>query len=273
MLAVFDASGSKHDHPVLIVAGFVSSVNDWLDFDREWKDRLSRDGLEYFHAQPFAQSSGPFKNGWEGNTRRRHSLMRDLVGIIISHAHRKEACVVPNRTHSANMSPEIRKAFRLEAYPLAGRTVAKKVMDYAISFRSRYVPEFVFEDGDLDKGMLMERFEKDGYPKPIFKPKKDTVNKQTGLITPGYTPLQAADLWAYELFLAYKHDRKNVPFGSMRWPFKELDKMQGEAGIYLDESMRRTNSMLDQQRSGSAVIRDPLSGAVLLPHFKQREKK
>ncbi len=32
--------------------------------------------------------------------------------------------------------------------------------------------EFVFEDGDIGKGLLIARMQEDGYPKPIFKPKK-----------------------------------------------------------------------------------------------------
>jgi len=135
---------------------------------------------------------------------------------------------------------------------------------------SRYAPEFVFEDGDLDKGKLIARFSKDGYPAPIFKPKKDTLNRKTGLIVPGYTPLQAADLWAYELFQADKRAKRGVPFEDFRWAFKELDKMPGEPGVYLQKDMRRLDNMLAQKRSGSRLIQDPASGAILLPKLTPR---
>ena len=195
------------------------------------------------------------------------------MAIIKGNTHLKVAIAVAKDVHDAHMSREIRAAFNLEAYPLAGRTVAKKVLEYAISFSSGHMPELVFEDGDLDKGLLMERLRQDGYPTPIFKPKKDTLDRKTGLIIRGYTPLQAADLWAYELFLGFKNDRKDVPFESFRWPFRALDKIPGEPGIFWEKDMQRTNSMLAQQRSGSTFIRDPSSGAVLLPHFNQREKE
>src|SRR5205085_5574772 len=103
------------------------TVEGWIDFDREWKERLSKDGLEHFHAQKFAQSSGPFSSGWKDNEQRRKALLGDLVGIIRSNTHQKVATLVVNGIHTANLSEDIRLAFNLEAYPLAGRTVAKKV--------------------------------------------------------------------------------------------------------------------------------------------------
>src|ERR1039458_1092492 len=45
MTACFDASGHERDQRFLVVAGFVSSVDDWIDFDRLWRDRLAKDGL------------------------------------------------------------------------------------------------------------------------------------------------------------------------------------------------------------------------------------
>ena len=64
MLAAFDASGNKTDQTILLVAGFVSSVEQWMDFDRDWRKRLEDDGIEYFHATEFAHSRGAFE-GWK----------------------------------------------------------------------------------------------------------------------------------------------------------------------------------------------------------------
>lgn len=267
--AAFDASGSKHDQPVLIVAGFVSTVDAWVDFDREWKSRLDKDGLDYFHANEFAQSSGSFADGWKNNEKRRRALLADLMGIIQSHAHQKVASIVVNSALNAKMDKGVRDSFYLEAYPLAGRTVAKKVADYARSFHAKHFPEFIFEDGDLDHGMLMTRFKKDGYPEPIFRPKRDTVDrKNPDLIKRGYRPLQAADLLAYELFLAYKQDAKGgVYFDNFRWAYKEFDKMPGTPGIYTEKDIARTSDMLKQKHQGNEIIQDPENGAYLLPRY------
>jgi hypothetical protein len=57
---------------------------------------------------------------------------------------------------------------------------------------------YVFEAGDRHRGRLMERMEQDAFPPPIFLPKKDVV--RDGVLYPGFTPLQAADILAYEHF-------------------------------------------------------------------------
>jgi hypothetical protein len=267
--AAFDAGGSKRDQSVLVVAGFVSSVDDWSDFDKLWKARLAEDGLAYFHAQNFAQSSGPFKDGWKSNESRRISLLSDLMGIVKSHCYTKIASMVVNDIHATEMSPEIRQRFHLEAFPLAARTAAIKVKEFAIRFGARIFPEFVFEDGDLDKGLMIKRFETDRYPTPIFRAKKDTLDEHTGRLKLAYTPLQAADWLAYELFLAKKKSSLGVDLADFRWAYKEFEKMQGEPGIYLASNIQRLDDMLAQQASGKEIIRDPSNGAYLLPRYVQ----
>ncbi|MGB9488269.1 MAG: hypothetical protein WCD04_19420, partial [Terriglobia bacterium] len=50
----FDASGHESDQLIMVVAGFISSVDDWTDFSKKWKERLAEDGLEYFHTKEFS---------------------------------------------------------------------------------------------------------------------------------------------------------------------------------------------------------------------------
>jgi hypothetical protein len=228
--AAFDASGSKHDKPILVVAGFIASVDDWIDFDKEWKSRLDLDNVAYFHANEFAHSIEQF-DGWRGKETKRRALYSDLIGIIQGHCHRKFGCLIINSIHDAELSVANRESFNLEAYALAGRTVVADVSAYAASFHAKAFPEIIFEDGDLDKGKLIQRMKDDGYPAPSFKPKKDTSGKD-GLLRPGYTPLQAADLWAYELFQADMKVQRDGPQAKFRWGFEQLHKISGEAGFY-----------------------------------------
>jgi len=70
----------------------------------------------------------------------------------------------------------------------------------------------------------MQRMKEDGYPPPIFRPRKDTVDLKSGLLIPGYTPLQAAELCAYELLLADRKVQQHGPQDHFRWAFKRLHK-------------------------------------------------
>src|SRR5437867_2605416 len=75
--AAFDASADKTKN-WLSVGGFISSSADWEDFDRVWRERLSKDGLSYFHMVDFAHSVEEFADGWKGNEPRRQRLLMDL---------------------------------------------------------------------------------------------------------------------------------------------------------------------------------------------------
>lgn len=168
MLTVaFDASGTEHDQRLFVVAGFVSSANDWIGFDAQWKERLKRDGLEYFHMHSFAHSIGQFK-GWNKDELRRQALLSDLLGIIQSHAYRKFGSMVINRFFGSKISAKNIEAFKLTAYSLTGLTVTYKVRKWMRNEGFHTSPKIVFEDGDLHKGKLMDAMAQHGLPAPSF---------------------------------------------------------------------------------------------------------
>src|SRR5579862_5235981 len=87
LVAAFDASG-KEDSGLLVVAGFISSQEDWATFDTEWRARLKEDSLDYFHMVDFAASRKQFSAGWKDNEPRRQKLLGDLLDIIKSRTYR-----------------------------------------------------------------------------------------------------------------------------------------------------------------------------------------
>jgi hypothetical protein len=96
LTAAFDCSKDK-DRKYFIMAGFVSSADEWVSFDVEWRNRLTDDGLAYFHMQRLAHADThpqkPFDKTWIGQKKRRQTLLSDLLDIIKSHAWRKFACI------------------------------------------------------------------------------------------------------------------------------------------------------------------------------------
>ena len=89
--------------------------------------------------------------------------------------------------------------------------------------------EYVFEDGDKGKGKLIERLQFDGFPAPIFKPKYDTVGRY-GVPIPGFTPLQAADIYAWEVRTRITKHQLN------RRSFAVIDKIPGDAKMSTEET-------------------------------------
>jgi hypothetical protein len=169
MLTALDASGSESDQRLFVVAGFVSSAKDWVDFDTLWRARLKRDGLTYFHMHRFAHSLEEFK-GWDQDEKKRQALLADLLSIVQGHAYRKFGAIIINRFLEAKLSAENVKTFHLCAYSMAGLDVAYSVRRWVKRDAISNFPEMVFEDGDLHKGKLMDSFKQHGFPSPAFKP-------------------------------------------------------------------------------------------------------
>ena len=81
----------------------------------------------------------------------------------------------------------------------------------------------------------------DGLPTPSFKPKRDMPTKY-GLTIDGFTPLQAADILAYEYRLVLERDRPTRP----RWGYTQLDKIPGEIRKYGWNDLRTIKASMVQ---------------------------
>jgi hypothetical protein len=68
--AYFDGSGSPDDTQVLAVAGFIASTEQWVEFERNWEEVLSRFDAPPLHMRHFAHSIKEFAD-WKGDEDRR----------------------------------------------------------------------------------------------------------------------------------------------------------------------------------------------------------
>jgi hypothetical protein len=242
LTAAFDASGDESSQLVLLVAGFVSSASDWEDFSKLWLDRLKADGLVYMHMKEFSHSRGQFEKGWKGETRRRESLLKDLMNIIRSHAYRKFGLGIVNDTFRASLSTTTMEQWSLNAYSLAGRTCVKDVDEWTFEEHCRSTVEFVFEEGDKGWGLLCTRLLEDGYQKPTKRPKKDRYTPE-GFLVPAFVPLQAADFLAYEYFLELTRAVDGSDHNT-RWALEEFERMPGRIGTYTLENLKDFEDMV-----------------------------
>lgn len=76
--AYFDESGT-HGSPVLALACCIATVEQWVEFSREWDEVLKQEGLTHFHMSKFEARQGEFK-GWDNARRLR--VQKRLLGII-----------------------------------------------------------------------------------------------------------------------------------------------------------------------------------------------
>ncbi len=195
LTACFDASGTVHDKPYLIVAGYLASAEDWISFEKQWMDRLPK-GIAYFRRSECATNSGQFE-GWDNKADVKDELLRDLIGIIEKTTLRKTGCIIENAILKENLSPDIETQFHLHAYAFGGIVSVSEFYKYKHS-RGMTTPEWIFEKGDHGANELRKLMDIFGTSEPIFKGKIDSHDRKGNLI-PRFTGLQAADFLAWEM--------------------------------------------------------------------------
>ena len=79
LTAYLDESGTHDDSDAIVVAGFLSSAPQWVEFSARWQIALNDFGLNYFHMTDFANKVPPYDLWTEPE--RRHNLLR-LLNII-----------------------------------------------------------------------------------------------------------------------------------------------------------------------------------------------
>jgi len=97
--------------------------------------------------------------------------------------------------------------------------------------------------------MLMERMKIEGLAAPAFRWGKDRVDKRTGALVPGFTPLQAADIYAYETF-RFARDFPEKGNNKSR-VLRQLDSVLGEPRTFAVRDLQELNDMIGQ------IVGDP----------------
>jgi len=216
--AVFDAGGHESDQPCLSVGGFISTADRWMEFSEQWQKLLHLAGLPYYH---------------HSEHRYREDLLPQLLETIREFAFAKFGACIAFRTFGTFAAlPEASQ--RLNAYAMCAQLCVGMTYHWALE---NQIPKekvrFIFEDGDVGKGLFIKIMEDSGYPTPSFAYKKDTRIK--GTPHAGFIPLQAADILANELFR--QAQIPGIDSGSIRVPYRELHAMPGPLSVITQEKV------------------------------------
>lgn len=192
MTAAFDASGHPSNTLILVVAGFLAPAKAWVEFTGQWNERLRKDGLPYYHSKELRKMLP--------ESFQRERLEQDLVDIIFKHATRKFGFATIPKTLTDNISEEARKKWNVCGYSIAGNQSAIHADQWIAKNMDKAQLEYVFEDGDIGKGMLIYLMKKGGLPEPSFRSARKKKVSKSGIISPPFVPLQASDMLASEYF-------------------------------------------------------------------------
>jgi hypothetical protein len=263
--ACFDASGHEQNEEHLVVAGFLSSGDDWIKFDSAWTRRLAENGLPYLHMREFAHKLPPFDRLTE---KQRRELLSDLMDIIQANAYRKYVSVVVNKVLRDGMPEKMKQLYYFNSYVYAGRNGVAMLAEWMKSQKMAAPLRLIFAKGDAGEGDLRKRLEEDGYGTPEFRyPVDKTIE---GMFYPGFIPLQACDFLAYESFKAIKAQ------GIERWGFETFISMPGQMGIVTENDLRETTQWIDVNDAVTKWIFDqaiPVPKGTKVRTLKLRLKK
>jgi hypothetical protein len=228
-----------------IMGGFASSAERWTEFDAEWRKRLALDGLAYFHMYSFTQcihrAVGPFDETWIGkeNEGRRRNLLADLLGIVQAHAWQKFAAILPVDSF-AKFSDESHNNFMPTLIATAGRFIWADVEVWRKRERFQKPSRMVFEDGDTDKGTLIDAIKELSGRTPSFESKKDIPEKGIE----AFTPLQGADILTYEAQKLTQKFHRSMEGIALRFPYHQLEQIPGGIRILRAENVPPLDEML-----------------------------
>jgi len=235
-----DASG-KDSSDGIAVGGFVSTADEWREFDRKWRIALDENELEYFRMAEFAHSTDQFEHGWKGDEQKRRNFLNRLLLIIREHAkYWMAACVLKRDYNRVDADYELHE----RTYPFT--LCAKACVDganawYHANHREDGI-EYIFEFGDDHFDQLKQMVEKELGIVPIERRKRDA------------TPCQAADFAAYEILKAYRllELETDKLFERYRESFKLLHAIPAKWGQFEEKDIRVLCRVFDYpDRNGS----------------------
>lgn len=224
-LSFVDESGHSRDpkRNTLSLAGLLATEEAWRAFDPEWRAALASEGLAGpFHMMHFATRKREFE-GWPES--RRRNLLGKLVDAIRnaravpigSVAIVRGPGALPERTQELFRDAHF-IAFQPLTYNIA---VAASMMDPLkegpgpVTMVYAHHPEHSI--GPASTGRLWEAMRIHNRIVAMFMQAHISESPRD------CTPLQAADLWAYELGHHFERIRPNS--GKPRWAFRQLVTM------------------------------------------------
>jgi hypothetical protein len=215
MLAIYVDESGGIDTPVFSMGGFVSDETQWKRFDREWRKMLMEFRIRGMHMNELSHSQGEFK-GWSKH--KKDALMHRAVFIIKSRILFPVGTALSMQNYLEIVPVDIRNKLG-DPYYLCLRSLILSMMEQCRRHSIRERVSFVFDRKAKFSKRAVEIYNN-------FKEADELSVEEKGILGSSsfdddidITPLQAADVLAYEL---NKYHR-----GHVRGSLKALDEIRG----------------------------------------------
>jgi len=249
MLTAYFDEGISDKQAFLVVAGWLSDVRNWEQFESDWRIFLAHYNVPYFHMKEYSQSKGPFAKWedkqWSGT---RRNFIHDAAEII-------SGCVKWGFISHVSYAVfwRINERYRLterfhSPYALAGWSGISLVNDWCERQQNMADIKYVFEDGGPDiAGLVYSVKETPNFLQiPAFESSRDVrSNRKFPHGKRGLVQLQAADYLAYETRrgITNLQDKRPSRKSARALPFHKIDTL-----VYTDTGLVNTCKKLNIQK-------------------------
>jgi hypothetical protein len=225
--AYFDDSGHPDDQVAVVIAGWVTTSEQWVLLESGWKKTLSDANLDSFHMTDFESNSREYRHL---NAAERARLLNRLISHIVTRARHSFCFIIPMSDYRA-----INDEFYLEEligkpYALGGQLIIESLMKWKLRYAAHSSLVTVFDNGSKHKGDLLDMFTQQQFDLPAFRDKKAVVS------------LQAADMLAWECFNSFQLD------GLERESLALLRRVPFEHGKVTEAGMSHTMEVMQVPR-------------------------
>jgi hypothetical protein len=191
--AYFDESGT-HGSPILALACYITEVGQWAEFSREWDEVLKQERLTHFHMSKFEARRGEF-TGWDKD--RCIRVQKRLIGIIKRRVNVGIFCAVNIADYEETITEWRRKTFG-SPYNFCVKLCLGFISIWAQHFNRTEPIAYIIEHGagynhEINRS-FSEIFANEAMRKYLRLGTLTFADKKAAL------PLQAADLFAYEVW-------------------------------------------------------------------------
>lgn len=185
---------------IYTVGGYLSSVQQWTAFQKEWHKTLKKAGIEYFHMANFESRFGIFEN-WANE--KRIDFLQALHKIIHKYVLKGFTTSIVLNDFD-DLTAEQKYAFRDNAYVCAFGSCLKHISKVYNEFDLIQSIDYVFEDGSGFNGKINAFVEElPDEAKKAYRIGSISFEKKDCL------PLNASDILVYEVTKELANQKNN----------------------------------------------------------------
>jgi hypothetical protein len=192
----FDDSGTHPESSIAVGAGFVSTVEQWREFNRNWEEAKKHDGFKVFHMADFASGHGEFAN-WDDTKKRR--VLDCLCSIIRTRIKGGWNTAVTKKDYDQVIVEPFRQWAGRFHYTFCVRQCAGNIANWRQAQNPPASMRYVFDRTSRGKGEIMSVMDR-AIKSSEFESKSTGIKPLSGYSFDNKAeilPLQAADIYAW----------------------------------------------------------------------------